>query len=66
MWQLLLLQNQWKHNSGKKSYHELKEAQFLTALIYVNQSIGTQGILDFLQEWKSILSILLSKFLRHI
>lgn len=65
MWQLLPLQNQWKHNSGKK-YHEPKEAQFLTVLHAVNQSICTQGILDFLQELKSILSMILSKFLRHI
>lgn len=53
---------QWQ----KKNYHEPKEAQFLTVLHSVNQSICTQGILDFLQELRSILSMLLSKFLRHI
>lgn len=66
MWQLLPLQNQWKYNSGKKNYNEPKDAEFLTVLSAVDQSKCTQGISDFLRELQSILSMLLSKFSRHI
>lgn len=47
---LLPLQNKWKHNSGKKIYHEIQETQFLTVLSAVNPSICTQSIPDFPQK----------------
>ena len=50
MGQLLPLQNKWKHNSGKIFYYKIQEAQFLTLLSAVNQTIYTQGISVFLQK----------------
>lgn len=39
-----------KAQMWQKIYYDIREAQFLTVLSAVNQSICTQGISDFLQK----------------